>query len=393
MMKRYNFDQKIDRHGTMCEKYDNLDQVFGTSDLIPLWVADSDFAVGDFILDAIKSRLEHPILGYSFRGDRYKNAVINWVKQRSSWQIDPSWVEFTPGVVCGLAFGVQAYSKVGDGVVIQPPVYPPFARTVQLNGRRVIENPLKEVGGRYEIDFEDLDQKLSNAKVFILCNPHNPTGRAFTKEELLKIGELCLKHGVMIVSDEIHADLIFKPNEHIHMASLSKEIADITLTYIAPSKTFNTAGLSTSVAIIPSPVAMQRYQEQAATIHADQGNIFGAVSLVAAYENGESWLEEQLEYLKANIDYVISYTREHMPKIKITKPEATYLLWLDCRELGLTQEQLDSFFVKEAHVGLNSGATFGKEGEGFVRMNVATTLDTLKQALSQMQSAYQLRGF
>lgn len=385
---KYNFDEPFNRYGTGCEKYDNRETIFGREDIIPLWIADTDFKSPDFIIDAIKERLEHPILGYSYRCKHYYDTIRSWVNRRNNWDVKAEWLDFTPGVVCGISYGLYAFSKPGDRVLIQPPVYPPFAKTITNNGRIVINNPLKIVAGKYEIDFEDLEQKLKISKVFILCNPHNPTGRVLTYDELKRIGELCVKYKVYIVSDEIHSDLILSNHKHVHIASISKEIADITLTYIAPSKTFNVAGLSTAVAIIPNPELREKFADCANKIHVDQGNIFGTVALKAAYTNGDEWVDELMIYIESNIDYVIEFLKVNTPKIKCIKPESTFLLWLDCKEMEMSQTELLEFIVNKALLGLNDGEDFGIEGHGFLRLNIGTQRAVLTKALGQLKEAY-----
>ncbi len=390
---RYDFDEPIDRRGSKCEKYDNMESVFGRNDIIPLWVADTDFRTPDFIMDAIRERAAHPVLGYSFRCSYYNEAIRSWLWRRNGWAVESKWIDFSAGVICGISYGISALSRPGDGVLIQPPVYPPFARVAEALGRKVVTNPLKLDHGSWQIDFDDLDKKLKDVKIFILCNPHNPTGRAFTKDELTKIGELCLKHGVYILSDEIHSDLTFREHKHIHIASLSDELARITCTFVAPSKTFNTAGLSTAVAIIPNDEIHRAYTECGERIHVGQGNIFGAVALRAAYNNGDEWLDMLREYIEANADYVMKTLSEQMPRIECIKPEATFLLWLDCRKLDLTHEALVDFFVNEALLGLNSGLDYGPQGEHYMRMNVGCPRATLEKALEQLKRAYDNRNF
>lgn len=390
---RYNFDEVVDRRGTVCEKYDNAEALFGTTDILPMWIADTDFKTPEFIVSAIRERLNHPIFGYSFRCKYYYQAVQSWIYRRNGWHVEPEWLDFTPGVVCGLSYGVNSLSKEGDRIVIQPPVYPPFARTIEANNRVVVNNPMKLVNGRYEIDFEDLDKKLVGSKLFILCNPHNPTGRVFTPEELLKIGNLCVKHGVHIVSDEIHSDLILSGHTHTHIASLSKEIADITFTYLAPSKTFNIAGFSTAVAIIPNPKLRELYTKCSNRVHVEQGNIFGAVALRAAYSNGDEWLDNLMTYIESNIDFALDYLKVNTPKIKCARPESTFLLWLDFSELGLSHQELCDFLVKEAKLGLNTGTDFGIEGNLHMRMNLGSPKAVIETALNQLKLAYNKRGF
>ncbi len=393
LMNRSSFDQLLERKGTSCHKYDNLQEVFGMDDLLPMWIADSDFASPDFVMKAIAKRAEHPVLGYTFRGESFNSAVKRWLDFRAQWAIKDEWIEFTPGIVCGLALAIMAYTQEGDGVLIQPPVYPPFAATINSNSRVLVENQLIIKDGKYEIDFEDFEAKLAKSKLFILCNPHNPVGRAFSHEELRRMGELCVKHGVKIVSDEIHSDLVFKPHTHIHLASISKEIADITITYIAPSKTFNIAGLATAVAIIPSAQMMEQYKTITNMVRTDLGNIFGIVALEAAYMSDGEWLENQIDYIESNFDFAVEYIKNNMPKIKAYKPEATYLLWLDFSDLGLKGMPLCEFAIKEAKLGLNPGSDFGSGGDGFMRMNLATTRCRVERALLQLKEAYQQRGY
>lgn len=388
----YSFDKIIDRQGTNSEKYDNREKVFGRSDVIPLWVADSDFETPPFIMEALERRMSHPVFGYTFRTESFSRAVTGWIFRRSGWKVDDSWVDFVPGVVSGLVVAMRAFSAAGDGVVIQPPVYPPFARMVKFNGRTLLNNPLVWDGKKYVVDFDDLDAKLSAAKVFILCNPHNPTGRVFTPAELLRMGELCLKHNVMIISDEIHSDLTLKPNKHTHIASLSEEIARITVTLVAPSKTFNLAGFSTSAAITSGDVVRREFRRYMDMFHASQGNIFGAVALEAAYNNGDEWVDALNEYIAANADYVVDFLKNNIPSIKTFKPEGTYLMWLDFREWNMPHDSVFRFLVDEAGIGLNDGKFFGEEGIGFMRLNLATQLDVIKQAMAKLMSAAQVNG-
>lgn len=381
---KYNFDSIISREGTSCEKYDNRELIFGRKDVIPLWIADMDYAVPPFITQAIIERANHPIYGYSFRGDCYHNAIIDWTRRRHDWTIERDWIDFTPGVVSGFVFAIRALTAEGDGVVIQPPVYPPFARMVSANERKVINNPLKYVDGRFEIDFEDLDKKLATAKAFLFCNPHNPTGRVFTREELERIGELCVKHDVYIISDEIHCDLVQKPYHHIHIASLSPELAKRTITLTAPSKTFNIAGLSTSIAITAGEQTRRKLRLELEKLHVDQGNPFGSAALVAAFTQGDEWLEQMLEYVGNNMDYVVDFLHNNIPSVRCYKSEATFLMWLDfsswCMECG----ELMDLLVNEAHLGMNDGLMFGEEGRCFMRMNVGTSREIVRHAMKQL---------
>ena len=393
-MKKYDFDTYIDRIGTDCEKYEDMKSVFGTDQVIPLWIADMDFATADFIVEAMERRMKHPIFGYTFRPQCYFDAIRGWVYRHSGWDIDTSWIAFSPGVVAGVTFGMLSCTKEGDGVVIQPPVYHPFGNTIRYNHRTVLNNPLIQdpATGEYRIDFDDLDQKLAQAKAFILCNPHNPTGRVFTREELLKIGELCKKHDVTIISDEIHCDFIFQPHEHIHIASLTEDLANRTITLIAPSKSFNVAGFSTAAAIIPNPERHAAYQAEVDKIHIENGNIFGSVALKTAYEQGDEWMRQLLEYLQDNVDFVYDFMTANIPSVHCYKPEATFLMWLDFRKWGMTQEELNRFLVQEAGLGLGDGAVYGIEGTGFQRLNIGTPRSVLQRAMNQLLEAVRKHG-
>lgn len=384
---RYDFDERIDRTGSNCEKYDNLKEVFGRDDIIPLWVADTDFRTPDFIMNAIRERAGHPVLGYSFRCDYYNESIRSWLWRRNGWAVDNEWLQFCPGVICGVYYGISSLTSEGDGILIQPPVYPPFARVIEACGRRVVTNPLRLNDDGWSVDFDDLARKLPQVKALVLCNPHNPTGKVFTRTELETIGRMCLEHGVAIISDEIHSDLIMSGHRHTHIASLSADLAANTYTFISPSKTFNTAGLSTAVAVIPSARHRQSYTACAERIHVSQGNIFGAVALRAAYNNGDEWLDRLRVYIEDNIDYVLGRLASTMPEIKCVKPQGTYLMWLDCRGMGFTHDELVDFFVNKARLGLNSGLDYGQEGRLFMRLNVGCPRQTLVEALDRLQEA------
>ena len=384
---QYNFDAIISRENSCSEKFDYRKKIFGRPDVIPMWVADMDFATMPEIIEAMKKRLEHPIMGYSYRSKSYDNSIIQWVKRHNRWDIKPEWLDFTPGVVPGVVFAIRAFTSAGEGVLIQPPVYHPFARQTKLNDRFVINNPVRERNGSFEIDFEDLDQKLTKAKTFILCNPHNPTGRVFTEDELRRMGELCVKHDVIILADEIHSDIIQAPHKHIHIASLDKRFAERTITFIAPSKTFNLAGLSTAVSIASNDTLYRQLHYEYSKLHCDQGNIFGAIALETAYTKGDEWVKQMNNYIGRNMDYVIDYLKKNIPSVKCNKPEGTYLMWLDFRSWGIPHEELNQFIINKARLGLNEGSMFGIEGRGFMRMNVATQLATVERAMKQLHDA------
>lgn len=390
---KYNFDTIIDRTVTDCEKYRNNEAIFGTSDVLPLWIADMDFSSGDFIINALEKRVSHGVLGYTCRCDSFWSAIQSWLERRSGWYVEKEWLEFSPGVVSGVVFALLSNSSEGDGILIQPPVYHPFANVINQNNRRVVNNPLVQSSdGSYHIDFEDFEVKLRESKVFILCNPHNPTGRVFTADELRRMGELCVKHGVVIVADEIHMDFVFRPHTHTHIAALSSDLAQNTITLTAPSKSFNIAGLCTAYAIIPNKELLAKYREQMQCIHCDNANVFGIIALKAAYTHGEQWMEEVLEYLEANIDYVIDFLQTNLPSVQCVKPEATFLLWFDFREWGLSQKELNDFLVKDAKLGLNCGSIYGIEGVGFERINIGAPRSVIERAMNQLLAAAKAKG-
>lgn len=388
-MKKYNFDEIVPREGTNCIKYDALERFFGSKDVLPLWVADMDFKTPDFIVDAIKKRAEHEIFGYTFRGDSYYTSIIGWMKRRHNWDIQKEWISFSPGVVAGLTFGIEAFSKPGDGVIVQPPVYFPFFDCVKGTKRKLIENPLKIENGRYTFDFEDLKAKIDKkTKLLLLCNPQNPGGTVFTKEELTELATICLENKIMIISDEIHSDLIFNGNKHIPFASLSDEIAQNCMVSMAPSKTFNVAGLSSSIVIIPNKSKFARYERAIGVAHLYMGNIFGSVAMEAAYAHGDNWLDQMLDYMWDNYKILEEFFETKLPKVKVMKPEATYLIWLDFREYGMKNAELMKFTIENAKVGLNDGGRFGTGGDGWLRINIGCPRSVLMEALKRLGKAF-----
>lgn len=384
---KYDFDKYIERTGTNCEKWDAREAIFKNRDVIPLWVADMDFEIAEPITQAIKARADHAVYGYSFRDEAYHKTITDWLTTYNGWQTEPQWLEFTPGVVVGFVVAIRALTNEGDGIVINTPVYPPFARMIKANGRRIIESPMVDNGDGYIFDFEDLEKKLARSKALLFCNPHNPTGRVYTREELEHVAALCVKHNIVVISDEIHSDLLFKPHKHIHIASLNEKIAALTTTLVAPSKSFNIAGLSTSVAVIPNESMRRAFNAEMGKLHIEQGNVFGAVALKAAYGECRDWLEQVVDYMQDNRDYVADFIAEKLPMIRTHKPEGTYLMWFDMRGLGMEHEQLFDFLVNKAGLGLNDGAMFGQQGRGFMRLNLATRRDVLRQAMEQLHTA------
>lgn len=387
-MMNWNFDEHISREGTFCVKYDLRQEVFGTRDVIPMWVADMDFKTPDFIISALKNRLDHEICGYSFRPPDYFASIVDWTKRRHGWNINKEWICFTPGVVPALNFCTLAFTEPGDSMIVQPPVYFPFFSAVEAHGRKLVYNQLVTIDGRYEMDLDALESSVTaGTKMIIISNPHNPVGRVWKKEELVRLAEICLKNKILIISDEIHCDLVLPGYTHIPVASISEEISSITVTLTAPSKTFNLAGLSTSSVIIENPSLRGMFNKFLERLHVGNGNIFGNIASIAAYSSGDQWLDELLQYLKVNADLVEEYCLENIPGIKAVHPEATYLTWLDCRELGMTGSELGKFFVRSAGVGMNEGSTFGPGGDGYMRMNIGTTKDNVMRALEQIRKA------
>ena len=353
-----------------------------------MWVADMDFLTPEFIVKALQERLNHNIYGYSLRSPQYYGSIISWHKRRHNWAIEKDWIIFTPGVVPALNMATLAFTNPGDSVIVQPPVYFPFFSAVESHGRKLIYNRLAETADGWRMDFDALEKSIeNNTKMLILSNPHNPVGRVWTREELVKITEICLRHNLLILSDEIHCDLVLPGYTHVPVASLSPETAERTVTCIAPSKTFNLAGMSTSSIIIANPALRKEFRKITDSLHISNGNIFGTVASEAAYTSGDQWLDELLTYIDGNIEFTVDYLGKMLPEIIPSVTEATYMIWLDCRKLGMKGSELMSFFVNRAGIGMNEGSSFGPGGEGFMRMNVATTRAVLKRALENIERA------
>ena len=382
------FSRMINRYNTDCLKFDALEEVFGTKDVIPLWVADMDIPAPRSVRRALRRRVHHPIYGYSIHPECFFKSIECWLKDQFDWEIKREWITCTPGIITAFNVAVMTLTEPGDEVIVQPPVYPPFFDAVTDHGRKLVTNPLKYKDGRYFIDFEDLKKKItSKTKMLILCNPHNPVGRVFTREELTELGDICLRNNMTIVSDEIHADIVYKPYQHIPIATISPKLAAITISCLAPSKTFNIAGFATSEIIIENEEIRKKFRYITKSLHLSNGNVLGNTALIAAYKFGKPWLNRTLKLLKSNIDYVINYCNEHIPSIHIGEPESTFLLWLDFREWGMTHDELTSFLVEKAKLGLSDGIIFGEGGEGFMRMNIGTCRWTLKKAMKQLDKA------
>jgi cysteine-S-conjugate beta-lyase len=384
----WDFDEIIPREGTGSIKYDLRREIFGNPDVIPMWVADMDFRTPDFILKALETRLAHGIMGYTFRTPEYFSSIATWVLISHGWKIENDWICFSPGIVPALNLCTLAFTRPGDSIIVQPPVYTPFFSAVESHGRNLVINPLREQDGKWVMDFEGLESMVSEkTKMIILSNPHNPVGRAWTEEELRQLAGICLRNNVLILSDEIHSDLVLPGNRHMPVAGLSDEIAEITVTCMAPSKTFNLAGLSTSSVIISNPVLRKYFSNKIEHLHVGYGNIFGTVASVAAYSEGREWLGELLEYIDKNVNLVMDRCRQSIPGIIPVRPEATYMIWLDCRKLGMKGPELSDFFINKAGIGLNEGSQFGHGGEGFMRMNIAAPRSVVEKAMDRLAAA------
>lgn len=384
----YNFDEIIERNGTNCLKYDGKAKYFDSNDLLPLWVADMDFRTPDFIINALKRRLDHEILGYSLKPDSFFNSLVNWVDRRFNWQIKKDWISFTPGVVSALNFSVLSFTKPGDKVIIQTPVYFPFFTAITDHGRQIAVNELIYKDGNYSMDYDGLRSLIdAKTKLLILCNPHNPVGRVWRKDELQTIADICLEKNITIISDEIHSDLILSGHKHIPLASLSDDIASITVTLMAPSKTFNMAGLASSAAITSNPDLKRQFEKIPNSMHISSGNLFGITAFEAAYTHGDIWLQELVLYLDKNLTFIEQFINANIPSMKVVRAEGTYLAWLDCTNLGMNDKDLRDFFIHKAKVGLNSGTDFGLGGEGFMRINFGCPKSLLEKGLTRIEAA------
>ena len=385
---KYNFDQIIDRSNTSSVKHDLKEMIFGTPNILPLWVADMDFETPQFVRNAIMERALHPVYGYTFRDDAYYESIINWMQRRHRWHIEKDWILFSPGVVPGLNMAVMAFTDPGDAILVQPPVYFPFFSAVKDHDRVLLENELVCNGSSYEVDFDDFEEKAKQAKLFILCSPHNPLGRCWTREELQKMADICLKHNVLVLSDEIHNDLVLPPFKHQVFADLSPEVADITITMHAPSKTFNLAGLATSSVIISNEILRKKMKGVLSRVHIEMGNIFGIEATKAAFNAGDEWLDQLLVYLKNNIHMVAGLLHRELPALKVFVPEATYMIWMDFNFTQLSDEALHEMVFKKAGVGLNKGSDFGPGGSGRMRMNIASPLETVMLGARQLVQTF-----
>lgn len=385
---KYDFNKVIKRTNTNCFKWDLAPAVFKNSGVLPMWVADMDFKSPPEVIAALKSRCAHGIFGYGARPDSYYESFINWAKKRYDFNIKKEEIIFSPGIVPALSLCVAAFTCEGDGVIIQPPVYPPFAGVVKDHGRKVLENNLKLIDGRYEMDFSDLEIKAkSGAKMMFLCAPHNPAGRVWSQSELERVIDICLKHNIILVSDEIHADIVYGGSRHICPASLSKKAAGNIITLMSPSKTFNITGLSISSAVISNKKLREAFNSHIEKLHIGLTTVFGITAFEAAYNKGEPWLESLLGYLESNRDYAVDYIARKIPSINAIKPDGTFLMWLDFQKLKMKQAKLNEFIINKARLGLNDGASFGAAGAGFMRLNFACPRAILTEGLKRLESA------
>ena len=385
-----NFDEIIDRRNTSCLKYDFAAERGYPADILPFWVADMDFRTPTPVIDALKARATHGIFGYTQVKDDYFTVLQNWFRTRHDWTVERSDLIITPGVVFAIVNAIRAFTKKGDAVLIQQPVYYPFANMIRQNERVLVDSPLRLIEGHYEIDFEDFEQKVieHSVKLFILCSPHNPVGRVWTRAELEQLAAICLRHNVIVIADEIHEEFVRPGFRHIPFASLSEEAAAITVTCTSPSKTFNLAGLQISNIFIRNAQLRRRFKEELSRTGYDEPNTLGLTGAKAAYEHGAEWLTQLLAYIEENYARTKSFLAAHLPKVKIIEPEGTYLLWLDFSAYGLTDEALNEKIIRDAHLWLDDGPIFGAGGSGFQRINIACPWATLETGLQNLAEAF-----
>ena len=383
-MARYDFDEVINRKGTCSEKWDGLKKHFGTDDVLPMWVADMDFKSPSEVIKLIVERSKHGIFGYPVRTESYYEAIINWVRERYGWEIKGDWIVDVPSVMPGIAAAILAFTSQGDSVMIQPPVYPPFFEVIESLDRQVLPNRL-QLGEKWHMDFSELERQLPSAKAFLLCNPHNPVGRVWTAEDLLSLSRACLKAGVPILSDDIHCDFVYPGHKYTPLASLDEESLMNTVTFMSASKTFNIAGFKNAYAIVPNAEMREKLSKILKGLHFGSGDLFGILGLEVAYRYGKDWLDELILYLEENRDIAVSALQK--ARVDVISPEGTYLLWLDLRKLGLSQDELMKFLIEKAKLGLNDGLNFGPDGAGFVRMNIGCPRKILREGINRLVRA------
>lgn len=391
---QYDFDTPIDRTHTWSIKHDFKKENGKADDILPLWVADMDFRSPDSVVEALKKAVDHGIFGYSRADESYFDAVAAWYQKRHHLTLQPEWMTCTPGIVFALSIAVRAFTQEGDAVLIQPPVYHPFSRAILRNKRTLVENPLVLKDGHYEMDLEELEQKVldEHVKLMILCNPHNPVGRVWTREELTALADICLRHHVYVISDEIHGDFVWQGHEQTPYASISEEACLHSMMCTAPSKTFNLAGMATSNLFIPDPEMRRKFRSELLDVGQENMNRLGLFACRAAYEGGGEWLDQLIGYLAGNLALVRDFCKNRVPQIQLVEPEGTYLAWLDCRELGMTDDELMAFFSNEAKVWLDPGTHSGEQGSGFMRINLGSSRSVIAQALDQIEAAWKKRN-
>lgn len=386
MMAAYDFDKIIERRGSGALKTDRLKERYGRDDLMAAWVADMDFATPDFIIDALKERLNHPIFGYSVEPDDYRPAIIEWENNLHGWDIKPEWISYIPGIVKGIGMVINVFTKPDDNVVIMPPVYHPFRITTELNGRKVVNIPLiQKENGEYFIDFEKLEQLSDKGGLLIFSNPHNPGGRIWTKEEMARLAEIAEKKNLLVISDEIHADMPLWGKKHLPYMMSSKQALENSITFCAPSKTFNIPGIVSSFSVIANEQIRDKFYGWLKANEFDEAPVFSHIATIAAYRKGNEWRKDLLKYIESNIEITEEFFKRELPEIKVLRPDASFLAWLDCRDLELNQEELVDLFVNHAKVALNDGGMFGKEGEGFMRLNVGMPKESLYKVLERIK--------
>jgi len=384
----FDFDKRVDREGSASVKYDLRGKIFGKESVLPMWVADMDFETPECIRNAVKKRADHPVYGYSFMTDSYFKAFMGWVKRRHNWDIQKDWIVFSPGIVTAINAAVLAFTEPGDGIIVQSPVYFPFFDAIKNNHRKELNNQLLCLDNSYVIDFDDLKKKAKEAKMMLISSPHNPVSRCWSKDELKRVGEICLEHDVVIVSDEIHADLTLPGHVHQPLASLSPELSEVTITCMAPSKTFNVAGLFTSQIVIKNRKLQERFNESMNRYHLVHGNLFGMVASEAGYTYGDKWLDALMLYIRDNFLMVERFINEELPILSLTKAEATFLAWVNFNKTGLSDKSLNKKLINEASLGLSPGRIFGAGGSGFMRMNLATSRSNVQEALSRLKKVF-----
>ncbi|MBS5788536.1 MAG: pyridoxal phosphate-dependent aminotransferase [Clostridioides difficile] len=385
---KYNFDTIVDRSNNFAAKWSEMDKKYGTNDLLPMWIADMDFKAAPCIVEAIRNRLDQEIYGYTTRPDSYNESIVNWLSKRFGWNIKKEWLIFSPGVMPSISLIIQELTDKNDKIMIQEPVYSPFNSIVKANDRELVISPLiKEENGNYVMNYAEIEANIKDVKLFILCNPHNPVGRVWTKEELIKLGDICIRNNVKVISDEIHCDIILKGHKHTPFGSISEEFAQNSITCMAPTKTFNIAGLQMSQVILPNEDDYNKLDTAFTRIDIKRNNAFSLVATEAAYNHGEDWLDEFLEYLEGNIDYAVKYIQDNIPTLKVNKPEATYLLWVDFSKLGKSDDEIAKALVEKGKIALNNGPSFGIGGSQFQRINLACPRSMVEEGLSRIKTA------